>query len=181
MMMGILRMVATAAAGVWLGGMILIAIVAQTTFTVMRTTGVEHPNSIAGQVMARNFSKFDKVQLICAGILIVWQVLRLVMGRRTIADCLRMALILLATGLLVYSASVLTPKITGLQSAVAGPDPEAAVKAIFDDFHETAVRISKINLILVAGIIFSLAWNPRNGRTSASGNRLIPEIRRESG
>ena len=61
MIMKLFQAIATTAGGVWLGGMVLMAIVASTTFGVMRTTGVEHPDSIAGQVMAKNFARFDTV------------------------------------------------------------------------------------------------------------------------
>lgn len=159
-------MIATSAAGVWLGGMILIAIVAQTTFAVMRETGVDQPNALAGQIMAKNFLRFDMVQLGCAGILVLWNVIHIISGGRSLLDWLRLVVILLATALLLYSVSVLTPKITNLQSAVASADPDTAIKAIFDDFHETAVRISKANLILVAMVLFSLAWLPKGKPTT---------------
>lgn len=150
--------IATAAAGVWLGGMVLMAIVAQTTFEVMRTTGVESPNSIAGQVMAKNFSRFDTVQMICAGVLIAWQIAHMALGGRHGRDWLRLGLIIVAAGLLTYSVNVLTPQITGLQPSLHTADPDAAMNAAFDKFHETAVLIAKINLFLLLFIVVEMAW-----------------------
>lgn len=160
MLTSILRAIAIAAAGVWLGGMILIAIVAQTTFQTMRTTGVEHPDAVAGQIMAKNFTRFDKVQMACASVLFGSQLLQLAAGRRTWMDWFRFGLTLAAACVLAYSGAVLTPKIAGLQSAVAGADADAAVRAVFDDFHESAVRLSKINLCLVAVLLGTLAYVP---------------------
>ncbi|MCG8408570.1 MAG: DUF4149 domain-containing protein [Phycisphaerales bacterium] len=165
----LLRAIATSAAGVWLGGMILIAIVAQTTFSVMRQTGVDQPNTVAGQIMAVNFTRFDKVQMICAAVLVLSQTVLIIAGERKTTDWLRLVLILLATGMLLYSVTVLTPKITNLQSAVGTPDPEAAVKAVFDDFHDTAVRISKVNLVLVTLTLFSLAWPSKRKKEAQYG------------
>lgn len=161
------RAIATAAAGVWLGGMVLMAIVAQTTFQVMRTTGVEHPNSIAGQVMATNFTRFDTVQMICAGVLVAWQTAHLALGGRSARDWLRLGLIIAAAGLLAYSIRVLTPQITHLQPVLQSANPDVAVKALFDKFHETAVLISKINLFLLLFIVIELAWPSKQTAATA--------------
>lgn len=179
MMMRVLRVLATTSAGVWLGGMVLIAIVAQTTFSQMREIGVERPNAIAGQIMAVNFSRFDAMQMACAGVLVVWQAARLLSGRRRFGDWLRTGAILLAVGLLAYSTQVLTPRILTLQGAVAGPDSEAEARAVFDDFHRGAVLVSKINLVLVTGIVFSLAWRRGAVHRSKDGEGIVPAGRGE--
>ncbi len=164
MLASILRAIAIAAAGVWLGGMVLFAIVAQTNFQTMRATGVEHPDAIAGQVMAKNFARFDGVQMACASVLFGSLLIRLAAGRRRWMDWFRFCLAFAAACILAYSGAVLTPKIAGLQSAVAGADPDAAVRAIFDDFHVTAVRLSKINLGLVAILLGTLGFVPPSKR-----------------
>ncbi len=174
MLMRILRALATTSAGAWLGGMLLIAIVAQTTFSQMREAGVERPNSIAGRIMAVNFSRFDTMQMACAGVLVVWQAARLLSGRRGWGDWLRTGAILSAVGLLAYSTQVLTPRILSLQGAVAGPDSEAEASAVFDDFHRSAVRVSKANLVLVAGVVFSLAWRREAGHRIVERNGAAP-------
>ena len=158
MLMRLLRALATTAAGVWLGGMVLIAIVAQTTFSQMREVGVAQPNAIAGRIMAVNFSRFDVMQMVCAVVLVVWQAARLLSGRRGLGDWLRAAAILAAVSLLAYSTQVLTPRILSLQGAVAGTDAETKARVVFEAFHHSAVRVSKANLVLVMGIVLSLAW-----------------------
>ena len=174
MLMRVLRVLATTSAGVWLGGMVLIAIVAQTTFSQMREVGVEQPNAIAGRIMAVNFSRFDMMQMACAAVLVIWQAARLMSGRRGLGDWLRTGAILSAAGLLAYSTHVLTPRILSLQDTVAGLDSEAKAKAVFDDFHRSAVRVSKANLVLVAGIAFSMAWRRGVGHRIAEGDGVRP-------
>ncbi len=160
-MSALIRSLQATAAGVWLGGMILIAIVAQTTFSQMREAQVEQPNAIAGRVMARNFVRFETVQWVCVGVLAFGQIARMGMGGRGIGEMARLAMIGIAAAIFIYGATVLTPKIVNLQSTVAGTDPEAAVKAAFDAFHETSVRLSKINLVVVLALTLSLAWPVR--------------------
>ncbi|MBX3395101.1 MAG: DUF4149 domain-containing protein [Phycisphaerae bacterium] len=158
---GIMRSFATTAAGAWLGGMILIAIVAQTTFSEMRATGVEQPNAIAGRVMAKNFVRFDTVQWVLAGTLVVAQIGRIALGERSGVEWLRMVLCLGATGVLAYGALYLTPQIVNMQATAAAPDPDAAVRSIFESFHQTSVRLAKLNLVVVFAIVLSLSWNVR--------------------
>lgn len=161
-----LRALGTTAAGAWLGGMILIAIVAQTTFSEIRKTDVAQPNAIAGRVMAKNFSRFDSVQWICVGVLVATQVGRMGMGDRTRGEWVRLFMIAAAGGLFAFSALVMTPRILGLQETVAGENAEVAVKAAFDSFHETSVRIAKVNLVLVLAIVMSLAMGGRREATA---------------
>lgn len=172
MLMRILRMLAGMAAGVWLGAMILIAIVAQTTFATMRTTGVDEPNSVAGQVMARNFSKFDIIQMVCASIVLLWQIAAWFGGARSLMHRVRFIAVAVAFCLACYSATVLTPRIAGMGQQLSVSDIEA--KAIFDDFHHSAVRLSQINLILVAFIAGTLAWAGANRTTVGSHSSGFP-------
>jgi hypothetical protein len=179
MFMRVFQVLATTTAGAWLGGMILIAIVAQTTFSQMREVDVDRPNAIAGRIMAVNFSRFDTMQMVCAAVLVLWQTARLLSARRHVGDWLRTVAILAAVGLLAYSSQVLTPRILSLQNAVAGPDAEAHARALFDEFHRGAVLISKINLVLVAGIVFTLAWRSGAGRHIDAGQSPTPVGNRE--
>lgn len=170
--MRLFRTLATMAAGVWLGAMVLIAVVAQTTFSTMRITDVTNPNAIAGRIMAKNFSRFDVLQMTCAAIIVLWQVIQLLVGPRQRRDWVRSMMIVVACGLLTYSVAVLTPTITDMQTQVAQNDVE--VKAVFDRFHQKAVRVSKINLIMVALIAGTLAWpGLRNERTIDSLAQIV--------
>lgn len=161
MFMNLLRALAQTAAGVWLGGIIVIAIVAQTTFGVMRTTDIEKPDAIAGQVMARNFGRFDVVQICCALTLLTWQLASLATQNRGPRNWLRFGLIVIAAGLLTYNVAVLTPKIIDMQPLLAQPDVETAVHAAFQDFHNSAVRVSQAMLFIVLFITIEMAWPGR--------------------
>lgn len=152
------RALAHTAAGIWLGGILVIAIVAQTTFGVMRTTGVEKPDMIAGQVMARNFGRFDVVQICCAATLLMWQTVSLAFRRRGPREWLRLSLIAAAAGLLAYQVTVLTPKIVNLQPLLAQADAEEAVRAVFRDFHQTAVRLSQALFVIVAAVMIEMSF-----------------------
>lgn len=148
---------ACAAAGIWLGGMILMAIVAQTTFSVIRTTDVERPNAVAGRVMATNFKRFDVVQIVCAATVAAWAMSRLLRRTRRRRDGIRAGLVIAACGILAYNAGVMTPRIESMQGDVAGADADARVKAAFDSYHATAVRLAQANLMLVLALTLEIA------------------------
>ncbi|MEK6643434.1 MAG: DUF4149 domain-containing protein [Planctomycetota bacterium] len=165
MILRLLRTLATAAAGVWLGGMIVIAIVASTTFGVMRTTDVARPNTIAGQVKAKNFARFDRVQLVCGGLLASWQVASFLSGQRSRRDVMRSVLIALAVTQMLVSALHMTPKIASMQPALGAADSEVVVKAAFDDFHKSAVLLSQATMLIVLAVLLEMTWPARSGRT----------------
>jgi len=155
----ILHTLSTLAAGVWLGGMVLIGpIVAKNTFEVMRQTDVAHPNAAAGRVMAVNFIQFDKVQLVCAGVLLLGLGITAATSRRKFGPVCRLCLAIAATGFLAYSVQFLTPQIAAMQDVVATAESDSAVRTRFDGFHDSAVLVAKINLGLIAAVLLSLGW-----------------------
>ena len=162
-----LHALGTLSAGVWLGAMVLIAVVAQTTFETTRTLGVASPEALAGKIMAANFTRYDKVQGICAAVLLVTQLIAPITRLRFSArDRIRIGFILGACILFAYSALVLTPQIKQLQGPIDSSGAEDGIRAVFDQFHKSAVLLSKINLILLAVIVLEMAW-PRDDARSA--------------
>jgi len=158
----LLHALGTLAAGVWLGAMVLIAVVAQTTFETMRTLGVSGPDALAGKIMAANFTRYDKVQGICAAVLLVTQIVAPVLRLRFSGrDRIRISFIIGACILYAYSALVLTPQIKQLQGPVDPSGVEDGIRAVFEQFHKSAVMLSKINLVLLALIVLEMAW-PRD-------------------
>ncbi len=147
------------AAGIWLGGMIVIALVAMNTFRTMRTIYVANPDAAAGQIMAGNFEYFDTVQLACAAVLVIGTGISALVSRRKFGPLTRLILSLIATGALIYSVQFITPKIEAMQHTVATADAESQVKQTFDEIHESAVMISKLNLALIGLVAFSLGWS----------------------
>lgn len=158
MLSRVCRVTSCVAAGIWLGGLIVIAIVAQTTFAVMRTTGVEQPNALAGKVMARNFARFDVLQGICAAALLAGATALALGGARNLRTASRLLLVLACCGLFAYSALVLTPGITQMQPSLQAVDADGAIKSAFDAFHARAVRVSQAIMLLVLILAVELAW-----------------------
>lgn len=155
----LLHALGTMAAGVWLGAMILIAVVAQTTFQTARTLGIASPDALAGKIMAANFSRYDKVQGICAAVLVVTQIVAPILRLRfSPRDRFRLSAIFVACICFVYGAMVLTPQIQQLQGPIDSSDVDDAIRATFDQFHKSAVMLSKINLVLLALIVLEMAW-----------------------
>lgn len=165
----IFRALAQTTAGIWLGSIIAMAIVAPTTFRVARETGIDRPNYIAGRIMARNFSHFDKLQAICAALLVIWHIAELAGKTRTTRLWLQSAITLSAAAMLGYSALVLTPQILNLQETVAGADADAATRAAFDTFHQTSVLIAKMNLGLVFLLSLLISWPQKPSLPGGSG------------
>ena len=159
----LLHALGTLAAGAWLGAIILIAIVAQTTFATTRALGVAHPDALAGRIMAKNFARHDIFQGVCAAVLVGTQILApLIRWRFTVRDRLRLCAILGAGVLYLYSAFVLTPRITQMQGSFDASASDAPIKAMFDDFHKSAVLLAKINLALLTLITLEMAWPRRD-------------------
>jgi len=155
----LLHTLSVLAAGVWLGGMILVAIAAQSTFSVLNAEeNLAQPNAVAGRVMAPTFSKFDKVQLICAVVLLIGTGAIAALAKRKLGPVLRLLAAGIATGFLIYSVQFLSPKIFAMQDDVAGAKSDSEIRAAFDEFHESAVFVSKVNLALVTFTLIGLAW-----------------------
>ncbi len=167
------RALAALSAGAWLGGMILIAIAAQTTFEVMRTLDVDTPNTFAGRIMAVEFARFDRVQYACAAIVLLYSLAAVGNEMRQRRDVLRVILVVLACGLLCYSAFVVTPKILAMQDTVAGTTDEA-IREAFAEIHETSVLVAKINLFVVLLVAFELALPRRSNPAGSATPQTAP-------
>ncbi|HPF38842.1 MAG TPA: DUF4149 domain-containing protein [Phycisphaerae bacterium] len=152
-------MLATLAAGVWLGGLaVLGVIVAKNTFSLMPQIVSDHPSAAAGIIMAQNFGEFNGVQLFCAAILVVTTGICAVLARRKFGPIVRLLLSIAAAGLLVYSVQFVTPMLTSMQADVAQAEEGSTVQNKFDDFHRTSVRIAGTTMCLLAMLTLSLGW-----------------------
>ena len=172
----LLHALGTMAAGVWLGAMILIAVVAQTTFQTARTLGIASPDALAGKIMAANFTRYDKVQGICAAVLVVTQIVAPILRLRfSPRDRFRLCAIFAACIFFVYGAMVLTPQIQQLQGPIDSSGVDDAIRATFDQFHKSAVMLSKINLVILALIVLEMAW------PGAGAERVRTQIIRNDG
>ncbi len=173
----VLRAIAIIAGGVWIGGLVVLgAIVAPTTFRVMRTLDVENPNALAGQIMAKNFARFDYVQIACAVALLGWQIVHMVSGGNGRRDWFRFALIIAAVGLLAYSVGVITPEILDMQPLLRSADPDAAVRAHFDAIHGTSVRVAQAMLFCVFVTVMEMTI-PLKRDSGPSAKPGLPVVR----
>jgi len=174
MIMNVARAVAAAAAAVWLGTLLIMgAVVAPTTFGMMRESGIANPNTVAGQIMAKNFAKADRIELACAAVVLAWQIVSMLIGPRARRDGFRLILIIAAAGLVLYLAT-LTPKIADFQPALASARPDAEVRAVFQHFHKTAVRVAQIELFLVLVLVMEMALPARRPRSNPSPTKPGP-------
>lgn len=154
-----LHMLSTLAVAIWLGGMFFLGpFVAKNTFQIMPSIVSEHPRAAAGKIMAKNFTDFDKVQFVCAGVLLLSLGITALVADRKFGPITRLVLALVATMLLVYSAEFVTPKLLSMQDEVAQVEEGSAVQKKFDEIHESSVRVSGANLILLAILTLSIGW-----------------------
>ncbi|MFQ5422970.1 MAG: DUF4149 domain-containing protein [Phycisphaerae bacterium] len=168
MILNVVRAVAAAAAAVWLGTLLIMgAVVAPTTFGMMRESGIANPNTVAGHIMAKNFAKADRIELACAAVVVAWQIVSMLIGPRARRDWFRLILIVVAAALVLYLAT-LTPKIADFQPALSSARPDVEVRAAFQQFHKAAVRVAQVELFLVLVLVMEMALPTRRATTSPS-------------
>lgn len=140
------------AAGLWIGGIVCIAIFAQSTFKVLGPDQRE----LAGTVTSRMFVLFGWIQLICAATGLLGAFLIYTTTRRAIVVTLFFAIAIAAVGALGYH-QWLVPKMEGLR--LAG-------KSTGDEFNQLH-HISRYLLqgvgvaLLIALIMLPAAWRDR--------------------
>ena len=128
----------------------------------------------AGKIMAVNFGSFDKIQLGCAGVLLLCLGVTAALSRKKFGPVFRLVLAIFAAAALIYSVQFLTPKIESLQATVATAEAESEAQKTFDEFHDSAVRISTINLGLLAVVLISLGWAGPARTLGAEGESQSP-------
>jgi len=107
------------AAGVWVGGIVCVAVFAQSTFKVL---GPEQ-RELAGTVTSRMFVLFGWIQLTCAALGLLGAFLMYVGGRRGSAAVVFGLLAAAAIGAVAYNMW-LVPKMEGLRQAGKSAGPE---------------------------------------------------------
>jgi hypothetical protein len=66
-------------------------------------------------------------------------------------------LLVAVCGILAYNAGIMTPRIESMQGDVAEADADARIKAAFDSYHATSVRLAQANLMLVLALTLEIA------------------------
>jgi hypothetical protein len=146
------------AALVWAGGLLVLgAIVAPTVF------GSGDPH--AADVMTAIFSRFDRVAVVCAALVLVGEAASLAVGRpmHTSARVTRIALALALAVLAGVQAGYLTPTIAALheQGVVRGV---GALGARFDRIHHASETVGKLTVL--AAMAFAVSVFDSRRRTA---------------
>jgi uncharacterized membrane protein len=139
--------VAVIAAGIWLGGLFVLgAIVAPTVFKI-----VDAPAS--ANAMTLVFRRFDKVAMVCAGVILACEGWRVAARERLDAIAGgRIAAVVVAAALVVYQGLVLSPRIEALHRAGAvrgSGDLGLQLEAV----HKVAETVAKLELPMLLAII----------------------------
>lgn len=138
-------MVQLLAAGLWLGGLVVLgAVVAPTIFRNV-------PAPTSADAMTLVFRRFDKVAMICGAVLLLveaWRAFARLDGARVRADLARVGVAGVAAALAVGQGMVISPRIAELHASGAVRGLDAAGRQL-DSIHKLAEAEAKVQLALL--------------------------------
>lgn len=138
---------AVVAAGAWLGGLVVLgAVVAPIVFRTV-------PAPTSADAMTLVFRRFDKIAMVCAGIVLAAEGWRVAARERLDAIAgARIAAAIVAAGCVVYEGLVLSPRIEALHraGAVRGSGPDGLE---LEAVHKLAEAVAKIELPMLLAVI----------------------------
>jgi hypothetical protein len=157
----------------WFGGVVFVAVAAPIIFktvrehdpTLPRVLSVnlegQHSTLLAGSIVGNILEVITRVQLVCAGVLLLAILAEWVYVARTgalwINLALRSALYLASAVLLIYNWRVVWPRIARHRQSYIdnADDPDIAnpAKEQFDRYHQESVTLLLITLALLLGMI----------------------------
>jgi hypothetical protein len=148
---------------IWLGGMVTAGlIVAPTTFGVLEAWDPAKGRMLAGQVFGGILGRFYLVSYAAAGLMLLILTIQRVLGPRPKAYGIRVGLVGLMLGTMLYGGLVLAPQIDRLQAEVAGPMnvlPETDHRrAAFDRAHQLSTAL--FSVAMLGGLVL-LGWESR--------------------
>lgn len=147
----------------WLGGMMVAGfVVAPTTFSVLEAWDTSTGRVLAGQVFGAVLRRVHLIGYGAAIVMLLVLTLQRVLGPRPRHYGIRVGLLALMLGLMLYSGMALTPRIDRIQAEVTGPmnrlPTDDARRLEFDGLH----RLSTILVTAtIAGGLVLLAWETR--------------------
>ena len=147
----------------WLGGMAVAGfVVAPTTFSVLEGWDAATGRVLAGQVFGAVLRRVHLIGYAAAVVMFLTLTVQRMLGPRPKHYGIRVGLLAVMLGLMLYSGAVLSPRIDHLQSQVTGPMnqlPAGDEKRVeFDGLH----RLSTILVTAtMAGGLVLLAWETR--------------------
>jgi hypothetical protein len=157
----------------WFGGVLFIAVAAPVIFrtiteadpTLPRVLSVnldkQHSTLLAGSVVANLLNLLVRVQLVCAGVLLLTMIVQWMFIDRTGLPLrfaiLRSAMYLGAVVLVIYDWQIVWPRVKQFRQEYIDhadePDIANPAKENFDRYHDTSVTVLLIILSLLLGII----------------------------
>ena len=148
---------------IWLGGMVIAgSIVAPTTFAVLEAWDAAQGRMLAGQVFGGILGRFYLVSYATAAVMLLILTLQRVLGPRPKDYGIRVGLIGLMLGTMLYGGLFLAPQIDQLQAEVAGPMhllPQTDHRrAAFDRAHQLSTAL--FSVAMLGGLIL-LGWESR--------------------
>ncbi len=157
--MFVVRYVALLALVVWVGGMILLAlIVAPSTFGVLQAADPVSGRVLAGSLFGAILGNFHVVEYVCALVVLVCLFAIKFVGPPPHAFIPRVAIVAVMLMLAVVSGLPVARQIARVQSEISGPvnalpaaDP---LRVRFDRLHQTSTALMTINMGLGLVLLF---------------------------
>jgi hypothetical protein len=148
---------------IWLGGMVIAGlVVAPTVFGVLQAWDPGKGRMLAGQVFGGVLGRFYLVAYAAAAVMLLILTAQRVLGPRPKSYGIRVGLVGLMLGAMLYGGLVLAPQIDQLQFEVAGPMellPASDERRIaFDRAHQLSTTL--FSLSMLGGLIL-LGWESR--------------------
>ena len=148
---------------IWLGGMVIAGlIVAPTTFGVLEAWDPAKGRMLAGQVFGGVLGRFHLVAYAAGALMLLILTTQRVLGPRPKSYGIRVGLVTLMLGAMLYGGMILAPQIDQLQAEVAGPIHLLADtdhrRVAFDRAHQLSTAL--FSLSMFGGLIL-LGWESR--------------------
>jgi hypothetical protein len=148
---------------VWLGGMVVLGVlVAPTTFQVLQAAAPDHGRALAGELFGVTLARFHYVAYGAGAVLFVTLAAMALLGPRPASFAVRMAIITIMLGVVVYSGVVVLSEIAGIQRALGAlpttlpsTDPR---RLRFDQLHQLSTRLMTFNIVAALALLY---WEAR--------------------
>lgn len=153
------RYLALAALVVWLGGMIVLALlVAPSTFRVLQAHDAATGRVLAGALFGDILRHFYVLAYGCGAVIFLCLFIMKFVGPPPRAFALRAAIVAVMLALAVYAGVPVSREIAQLQSDVAGPInqlPDTDARRVrFDRLHATSTTLMTVNMGLGLVLLF---------------------------
>ncbi len=147
----------------WLGGMAVAGfVVAPTTFSVLEGWDASTGRVLAGQVFGAVLRRVHLIGYAAAVVMFLTLTVQRMLGPRPKHYGIRVGLLAVMLGLMLYSGVILSPRIDQIQSQVTGPMnqlPATDEKRLeFDGLHQLSTIL--VTATMAGGLVL-LAWEAR--------------------